>query len=71
MKKNLILSAEAAVQVLSMLVLYPLLIAMAIRAKVRNRYGFDCYTKVCGIAIFPGFGKWWLPMIWLNWHYCV
>lgn len=69
MKSYAILTAETMVQIITMLILYPVLIAMALYVKFSRKYGFTDYSVVCGVGIFPAWGKWWLPMLWLGWHY--
>lgn len=68
MRKNSMCVAETIVQLISMVVLYPILIALAIKAKM-SRAGFTSVSKVRRLWIFPAFGKWYLPMIWMDWHY--
>lgn len=54
----------ALFQVVTMVLLYPALLGMALYLK-QSKYGFWCVTRVLGVNIFPGCGKWYLPMLWV------
>lgn len=54
----------ALFQIITMVLFYPVLFGMALYLK-QSKYGFRCLTKVLVVNIFPGCGKWYLPMLWV------
>ena len=69
MKKNVLYATEAIVQLTVLLALYPVWFILGLYARMSRRDKFYSVSYVCGIPLFPAFGKWYLPMIWFNWHY--
>ena len=54
----------ALFQIITMVLLYPALFCMALYLKKYDD-GFRFLTKLLGVKIFPGCGKWYLPMLWV------
>lgn len=69
MRENIMCVTEAIVQIALMLALYPIWFIIGLYARMTRRDKFDSLSRVCGMWIFPAWGKWYLPMVWLNWHY--
>ena len=69
MRQFIIELAEAAVQLTVMVALYPIWFIIGLYARKTRRDRFVYSGRVCGMYLFPAFGRWYLPMIWLNWHY--
>ena len=68
MKKAIILTAESFVQILVLIALYPMWVIVGLYAMKSRRDRFNSVSRVCGFWLFPAFGRWWIPMVWLNWH---
>lgn len=69
MRENMIEVAEAAVQVIVLLALYPVWFLVGLYMHRDRDYRFCCVSKFHGLWIYPAFGRWYLPIIWLKWHY--
>lgn len=69
MRQFIIELAEAIVQLTLMVALYPIWFAVGLYAKKTRRDGFRCLGSVGKLWLFPAWGKWYMPMIWLGWHY--
>lgn len=57
--------AIALLQFAVLLAFYPFWLCVGAWARLSRRDKFTCLTRVCGLYIFPAFGRWWLPMIWI------
>lgn len=55
----------AAVQIAVLLSLYPVWLIVGAWARFTRRDKFTCLARVGALYVFPAFGKWWLPMIWI------
>ena len=70
MKRTMIELAEAGVQMAVLVALYPIWFLVGLYARMTRFDRFDrTICRVCGLWLFPAFGRWWMPMVWLNWHY--
>lgn len=61
--------AEIAVQCTVLLALYPFWFLVGLYMHRSRRDHFNCVGRFINLWVFPAFGRWWMPMIWLNWHY--
>ena len=55
----------AVIQFAVLLSVYPVWLAVGAWARFTRRDKFRCLARVAGLYIFPAFGRWWLPMIWI------
>ena len=69
MRQTMIELAEAGVQLAVLIALYPIWFLVGLYARMTRRDRFNNVGRVCGLWLFPAFGRWWMPMVWLNWHY--
>lgn len=56
---------KATVQIMILISLYPVFFMLGLYARTTRRDSFCCVAKICGMTLFPAFGKWYLPMIWI------
>lgn len=55
----------AVIQVVTMVVFYPVLFVLALSRQISAKYGFTSVGKFGFMYLFPAFGKWYLPMLWI------
>lgn len=55
----------ALLQIVILLALYPFWLILGAWARFTQRDKFRCLTRVAGMYIFPAWGRWWLPMLWI------
>lgn len=67
--KTIKLIAEICAQVTVLLALYPFWFLVGLYMHRSRRDHFACVGEFLNFWVFPAFGRWWMPMIWLNWHY--
>lgn len=56
---------KALAQIAIYLIALPLWVIVGAWCRISRKDKFRCLARVAGVDIFPAFGRWWLPLVWL------
>lgn len=56
---------KALAQIAIYLAALPLWLCVGSYCRVARKDKFRCLARVAGLYVFPAFGRWWLPFVWL------